>query len=175
MTVIDPAAARDEPAGDPLEQLFTGQQSRLFRLARRLCASHEEAKDLVQQTFVRVLSSSSPLPPDRDGQESWLVTTMVNLARDQGRRRVVSARVASVHAQPAEPLADPESAYLARIAVERALGVLDARRRAIVVLHYLEGMAVARIAAMLGVSAITVRWHLARARRQLAASLGAER
>jgi RNA polymerase sigma factor (sigma-70 family) len=55
--------------------------------------------------------------------------------------------------------------------VQDALGRLDPRRRAIVVLHYLEGEPVARVGKLLRISPITVRWHLARARRQLAALL----
>jgi RNA polymerase sigma-70 factor, ECF subfamily len=172
MRVIDPAAESDDAAGSPLSQLFTDHQQRLFRLARRLSSSHEEAKDLVQQTFVRVLGSSSPPPADRAGRESWLVTTMVNLARDRGRRHSAYVRIVPRIGPFATAVQSPEGRYLARITVERALGRLDARRRAVVVLHYLEGQPVARVAAMLGVSAVTVRWHLARARRQLAAFLG---
>ena len=49
----------------------------------------------------------------------------------------------------------------------RALDTLAPRRRAVVVLHELDGLAVAAIASLLGISAITVRWHLAIGRRDL--------
>lgn len=119
---------------------------------------------------MRVVRSASPVPADHDGQAAWLVTTLVNLARDRGRRAAVRQRAQTAAAAP--DARGPESAYVARIAVQDALARLDARRRAVVVLHEIEGEPVARVATLLGISAITVRWHLGRARRQLAELLG---
>ena len=67
--------------------------------------------------------------------------------------------------EPAAP--DTASGFEARMAVQAALGRLGARARAIVVLRELEGIEVAEIARMLGVARVTVRWHLAAARRKL--------
>jgi DNA-directed RNA polymerase specialized sigma24 family protein len=55
--------------------------------------------------------------------------------------------------------------------VWQALGVLPPRRRAIVVLHELEGLPIPAIASLLGISAITVRWHLSIAKRDLTRAL----
>jgi RNA polymerase sigma-70 factor (ECF subfamily) len=181
MSAVTPSPGRPagdgapEPAGiegDALARLFDDYHQRLFRLARRLSSNHDEARDLVQETFVRVLQSPTTVPQDAHGRESWLITAMVNLARDRGRRRAVRLRVASATRDAlADDRASPERGYLARIAVQDALGRLDVRRRAVVVLHYLEGAPVARVSELLRISPITVRWHLARARRELAALL----
>jgi RNA polymerase sigma factor (sigma-70 family) len=69
----------------------------------------------------------------------------------------------------------PEPALLAKAMVQRALGRLAPRRRAILVLYELDGIPIRDIAAMLGVSAVTVRWHLSIGRRELAKVLGAGR
>ena len=66
---------------------------------------------------------------------------------------------------------DPEAALIAKSAVWQALDVLPPRRRAIVVMYELEGLAIPAIAALLGISAITVRWHLSMGRRDLARAL----
>jgi RNA polymerase sigma-70 factor, ECF subfamily len=170
-----PCAEALEPGdtdADALLRLFDDHHPRLFRLARRLSSTHDEARDLVQETFVRVLQSPTAVPQDAHGCESWLITAMVNLARDRGRRQAVRLRAASATRDAlAADCANPERGYLARIAVQEALGRLDSRRRAVVVLHYLEGEPVARVGELLRISAITVRWHLARARRDLAALL----
>jgi RNA polymerase sigma-70 factor (ECF subfamily) len=63
---------------------------------------------------------------------------------------------------------DQESALIARSAIWRALDVLPPRRRAVVVLHELEERSVREISALLGITAITVRWHLSVGRRDLA-------
>ncbi len=66
---------------------------------------------------------------------------------------------------------DPEAALIAKSAVWQALDALPPRRRAIVVMYELEGLAIPAIAALLGISAITVRWHLSMGRRDLAGAL----
>jgi RNA polymerase sigma factor (sigma-70 family) len=67
-----------------------------------------------------------------------------------------------------------ESSAVARLTVWQALNGLPPRRRAIVVLCELEDQSVATVAQTLGLSAVTVRWHLAQARRQLAKIIGTE-
>jgi len=66
---------------------------------------------------------------------------------------------------------DPERAFLIRTTVWRALDYLPPRRRAVVVMYELEGLSMASIASLLGINAITVRWHLSRGRRELARRL----
>ena len=60
---------------------------------------------------------------------------------------------------------------MTRRAVWNALDTLAPRRRAIVVMHEIDGMSVEAIAALLGVRAMTVRWHLSIARRDLKRAL----
>jgi RNA polymerase sigma-70 factor, ECF subfamily len=99
----------------------------------------------------------------------------VKICRDrwrqsQTRRRLdASATVSSVPAA-----IDPESAAVARSIVWRALATLDPRRRAVIVMHELEGEPIDVIARLLDVTAVTVRWHLSMGRRQLAAIIRAE-
>ena len=52
--------------------------------------------------------------------------------------------------------------------MQHALNRLPPRRRAILVLYELEGAAIPAIARLLGVSAVTVRWHLSIGRREMA-------
>jgi DNA-directed RNA polymerase specialized sigma24 family protein len=68
---------------------------------------------------------------------------------------------------------DPEAALVAKSAIWQALDALRPRRRAIVVMYELEELAIPTIAALLGITSITVRWHLSMGRRELAAALKA--
>jgi len=156
---------------DRLARLFDAHHRRLFLLARRLSGSHDEARDLVQEAFLRAARGGAALPEDAAGELAWLMRTLINLCHDRRRRESVRDRhrTSREHNAPAD---GPEPGYVARIAVERALSTLDARRRAIVVLHEIEGEPVAWIARSLGVTPVTVRWHLMRARRELARVLG---
>ena len=56
---------------------------------------------------------------------------------------------------------------MARAMVWRALEELSPRRRAVIVLREIEGASVQEIARLLGVTAVTVRWHHSRGRREL--------
>ena len=157
-----------EDATERLARLFDLHQRRLFFLARRLAADREEARDLVQETFLRAARSPGSVPGGESGGEAWLVRTLVNLCRDRHRRVAVRERGRSALVEAAEePAAHPEDAAVARATVRAALELLSPRRRAVIVLHELEGQPVHDVARLLGVAAVTVRWHLLAARRQL--------
>lgn len=159
---------------DPLERLaalFDAHEPRLRRLARRHGRDVEEARDLVQETFLRAARRPGSVPDGGEREEAWLVRVLVNVARDQARRRQVRDRGRPVTTPGPAAAADPESAALARIAVRDTLGRLPPWRRAVAILRYLEDEPPARIALLLGVTQVTVRWHLMAARRTLAAEL----
>lgn len=171
------AASARPAAEDRLAALFDTHHRRLWRLARRMVGDGEEARDLVQDCFVRAARHLGRLPPGDSEAEAWLVRALVNLCRDRRRRRRVRRErhdeaVASPAALPAAA-ADPEAAAVARATVGRALAGLPPRRRAVLLLGDIEGLPAARIAALLGIGQVTVRWHLAKARADLAAALAA--
>ncbi len=99
------------------------------------------------------------------------MTVMVNLCRDRQRRRVVRERAQHVLPRGGVSPTDPESAAVARATVEKALRRLTPKRRAVIVLHELEGEPVTNIAKLMGMARVTVRWHLSVGRRELAALL----
>ena len=75
-----------------LGRLFDAQHQRIYNLARRMSRDPEEARDLLQETFLRAARRWHALPEDDRGAEAWLVRTAVNLCRDLGRRRFVRDR-----------------------------------------------------------------------------------
>ena len=154
-----------------LASLFDAHYDRLYRLARRLTANSEDALDLVQETFLRAARSPESVPADdTTKEEAWLVRVLVNIRRDQWRRIEVRRRHRTPHTdtvESARTLQTPESLLIARSTVWSAMDLLPPRRRAIVVLHELDGMSVGDIASLLGISAITVRWHVSGGRRDL--------
>jgi RNA polymerase sigma factor (sigma-70 family) len=158
----------DSSDTERLGQLFDGQHRRLFLLAVRLASDREEARDLVQETFLRAARSPRSVPDGDSAGEAWLVRTLVNLCRDRWRRAAVRVRGRAVLEEAGEPMADPEAAAVARATVHTALAALPPRRRAVIVLCELEGRAVREVARLLGVAEVTVRWHLLAARRELA-------
>jgi RNA polymerase sigma-70 factor (ECF subfamily) len=159
----------DEPAVR-VAALFDAHHQRLYRLARRLCGSAEDARDLVQETFLRAAKAPFSVPDGPSREEAWLVRVLINVCRDRWRQLAVRRHHnASLVADGSS--AHPESALIARRLVQQALQSLPPRRRAILILYELEGAAIPAIARLLGVSAVTVRWHLSVGRREMARAL----
>jgi RNA polymerase sigma-70 factor (ECF subfamily) len=166
-------------AGDPVERLaclFDLHHDRLYRLARRIAPSTDDALDLVQETFLKAARFPKSVPVGTANEEAWLVRVLINIRRDQWRKKSVRDRhdkASFGDSDLASGCRSPESTLIAKSAVWRALDVLPPRRRAIVVMYELEGLATPAIATLLGISAITVRWHLSMGRRDLAGALKA--
>jgi RNA polymerase sigma-70 factor, ECF subfamily len=176
--VAMPAAIQDErPHEDATARvaaLFDAHHARLFRLARRLVRPPDDPSDVVQETFLRAARAPERVPDGAANEEAWLVRVLINICKDSWRHAAVRTRaVAEGHvAAPADT--NPEPGLMARALVRQALDRLPPRRRAILVLYEIEGLAIAAIARLLGISAVTVRWHLMTGRREMARALGEE-
>jgi len=150
-----------------LETLFDAHHERLYRLARRLSRDPEEARDLVQDAFLRAARRPASIPMPASEAEAWLVRVVINLCRDR-QRRILVRRRKTPQPQSSAGGPDPETAAVARTTVQAALARLSPRRRAVVVLHELEDQPVRRVAETLGLAQVTVRWHLSAAKKELA-------
>ena len=170
-----PVVVADDPI-DRLASLFDVHYDRLYRLARRLTPSADDALDLVQETFLKAARFPKSIPVGATNEEAWLVRVLINIRRDQWRKASVRDRhdkaVFAINPS-ASGSENPEAALMAKSVVWQALDILPPRRRAIVVMYELEELAIPAIASLLGISAITVRWHLSMGRRDLTRALKA--
>ena len=168
------AAAETPGENSPqrLGVLFDAHHQRLYRLARRLCGTAEDSQDIVQETFLRAARSPASVPVGTSHEEAWLVRVLINIARDRWRRQAVHRRTLPHQSTSNVAASNPETSVVAHATIWRALETLAPRRRAILVMYELEGVAVPAIAAALEVAPVTVRWHLSRGRRELARVLG---
>jgi RNA polymerase sigma-70 factor (ECF subfamily) len=160
------AGVLPSPSAERLSALFEAHVDRLYRVARRLVPSTDDALDLVQETFLRAARAVASVPRGTEEEQAWLIRVLVNIRHDQWRKDAVRKRYASAVAESVQH-DDPEDAFVVRETVWTALDGLSPRRRAIVVMAEIEGLSRASIAILLGVSPITVRWHLSRGRREL--------
>ena len=170
--------AVEKPPDDPAARvgaLFDLHHQRLYKLARRLCRSSEDARDLVQETFLRAARSPSSIPKGVPNEEAWLVRVLINICRDRWRQSAVRTR-ARLNGSVQRPEAvNPEPHLIAKSLVRHALDALPPRRRAILILYELEGATIPAIAKLVGVTAVTVRWHLSIGRREMARALGGDK
>ncbi len=86
---IDPVAARRiaAEARDRVrfEEEALGLADQVYRVARRLVSSKEEAEDLVQDTYARAFRSWRSYTPGTN-LRAWLLRILTNLNIDRGRR-----------------------------------------------------------------------------------------
>jgi RNA polymerase sigma factor (sigma-70 family) len=69
--------------------LFDAHADRLYRIARRLVSSRDDALDLLQETFLKIARSPKTVPHGAQAEEAWLVRVLVNIRRDQWRKATV--------------------------------------------------------------------------------------
>src|ERR1051325_8802204 len=106
-------AALTPTAAERLAALFDAHHARLYRLARRLVPTADDALDLVQETFLRAARHPSAIPAGSVDEEAWLVRVLVNIRRDQWRREGVRNRIAVQSRQSAGGVANTEAPLVA--------------------------------------------------------------
>lgn len=153
--------AREVVSGADLETLFATHASAMYRTILAYTGGRGDlAEEAVGEAFSRVAVHAAEL---RD-PVAWLYRVAFNVANDELRReRRHGGPVRDVVQQPPE-LSD----------VLEALKRLPPRERAVMTLFYVVDLPVREVAARLGVASATVRVHLTRGRRHLAALLGAD-
>src|SRR5438876_7903202 len=118
-----PAKAMDATV-ERLEHLFDTHYDRLYRFARRLVPSMDDALDLVQDTFLRAARSLNSIPTGSiSAQEAWLMRVLINVRKDEWRKAKVRVRHASREQAHGElrNARNPEHALIARATVWNAL------------------------------------------------------
>jgi len=164
-------------AGDmhAFRELFDREVAPLVRYATGALGSREDARDTVQESFLRLWQTRARLDADSDPVR-LLYTIVRNLARDRLRHRAVEQRphphLESTIEESGGVVAD-ESDRVDEIqaAVNRALETLSPRQREIVLLRWRRQLTYEQIGAELGIAPGTASAHMKRAIGQLKASL----
>src|SRR5438046_8441149 len=82
----EPGKLAQEARGPlPLEEGALNLSDQVYRVARRLVSSREEAEDLMQETYARAFRSWRSFQPGTN-LRAWLLRILTNLNIDRGRR-----------------------------------------------------------------------------------------
>src|SRR5438128_641026 len=148
---------------------------RLYRAAWALCGSREDAEDLVQETFARVLSRPRML--HGEGELYYLMRVLRNSfltsRRTASRRPVTVATLEDVVSADPKPMARPDQALEVREVYETIAQLPQDFRETLVAIDVL-GLSYREAARALGVREATITTRPFRARRQIASRLSGE-
>lgn len=161
-----------------LDELMDRKTGPLLQVAARLVGDREEARDIVQVTFLRAWQRRRTFDPQWS-PNTWLYRIATNLAIDHLRARRSRARQREpvrlhlhrlADRRRRRELADLQDSEVRRI-LEELAAALTERQRAVFVLRELEELPSTEVARILGCRASTVRNHLFAARKVLRSEL----
>jgi RNA polymerase sigma-70 factor (ECF subfamily) len=172
--------------GDPkaTETLIIKYQDRIYNVILKICGNKDDAAELTQDTFVKVLQNIDKFE-SRSSFYTWAFRIAVNLTINYCKRNV-KLGLKSIDIQDNQNseqtkkalkalLKDDKSADPSTIAankelanlIMKAIMKLDDAHRAVIVLRDIEGMNYAQMADILSINLGTVKSRLSRARSQL--------
>jgi len=167
-----------------MERLILKYQNRIYNVILKICANTDDAAELTQETFVKVIENIEQFQ-GRSSFYTWVFRIAVNLTLNYCQKRVklafrsLDAELDEHKGQAKQQLKDflsddsyPEPAVIAQNKelceiARKSLMKLDDDQRAVVILRDIEGMNYAQIAEVLDIELGTVRSRLSRARGNL--------
>jgi RNA polymerase sigma-70 factor (ECF subfamily) len=168
-------------AGDDaaFDQLVARYAPVLGRMMRRDIRRHQDADELVQDTFLHLHRAAADF---REGARlrPWLVTIALNLKREylrrQGRKPEAPLDLDG-RRDPVAPAARVAETHDARRQVDLAMAGLTDTQREVIELHWFAGLSFPEVAAAVGasLSAVKVRAHRGYERMRAALAAGGNR
>ena len=162
------------------EKLYREQHARILRLCRLLLKNQQEAEEVVQEVFLKLMQARAA--QQRDSWDAWLTQVAVNACRDRQRswwwRWRSDTPMEVVHMQVPSQSVTPEEATVRneqREMIWQFFRKLSTRQQEVFVLRYIAGWSDHQVAAILGVTPGSVKQHLFRAVRYLRKALGDQR
>jgi RNA polymerase sigma-70 factor (sigma-E family) len=165
---MDAGRGSSVDAASYLDALYAAHYLAMVRLAVQLVDDPETAEDVVQDVFAALQSRAEP----PDDPPRYLRSSVLNRCRSALRRRRVARAFLLARPGSAEPADERSLRDAEHHRVLAAVDRLPRRQREVVILHYYEDLAIAEIAATLGISPGAVSSSLSRALANLHSTVG---
>ena len=140
---------------------IVGCQEAMFRTARAILRSDEDAEDAVQEAICTAFERRDSLR-DAEKFKPWVLRILANKCYDACRRRQSTVDLDAVGEIPA-----PETDHVQRLSLWQAVLSLSDELRAPVTLFYYDGLSIREISRVLGISEAAVKTRLFRGRARL--------
>ena len=185
INIDDSALVQQCQKGDSqaLERLIIKYQGRIYNVILKICANPDDAVELTQETFVKVMENMDKFA-GRSSFYTWIFRIAVNLTLNYCKRNVKlgfrsleaeelgsdsvkkTLKDLVVNSSAPDPAVITQNKELCAIVME-LLMKLDEDQRTVIVLRDIESMSYEKISTVVGVELGTVKSRLSRARNNL--------
>ena len=153
--------------GKEISEIYNRQVDTVYRICFSFMRNTNDTEDMVQETFLRLISSGTVFVSE-EHEKAWLIVTASNLCKDTLRKWW---RKTENIEDPALGLQQPPYEI---DSVLDAIMKLPVDQKCAVYMYYYEGYSTMDIASYLGCPHATVRSRLSRARKTLKKKLGGD-
>ena len=144
-----------------IEAVYDMYADMLYRLSLSYLQNTEDARDAVQDVFIKY-ATASDIFKDDEHKKAWLIRVTVNCCNDMLRRRKLRNYVPLDEISETAAMDEESSSD-----IMNCLKLIPPKNRAAVILHYLEGYSVEETAKVLKISVSAVKMRLKRGREAL--------
>jgi len=157
---------------EDFERIFNENHALVYRVAYRITGNNEDAEDVLQTLFLRLLRREV-LPDIERNPKAYMHRAAINIALDIVKVRARNVSAANLEDQIHDSSVSPDRMPAFRVQdwLREALSELNPKAAEIFVLKHVEGYDNSEIAQMLGTSRGTVAVLLFRARARLKKSV----
>ena len=153
--------------GKEITEIYNCQVDTVYRICFSFMKNRHDTEDMVQETFLRLISSGVGFVSE-EHEKAWLIVTASNLCKDTLKKWW----------RKTEDISDPslglQQPPFEINSVLEAILELPKDQKTAVYMYYYEGYSTADIARYLGCPHATVRSRLSRARKTLKLQLGGD-
>lgn len=153
-----------KPRKPNIESVFLQYGDMIYRVALTHIGNDVDAQDVVQDVFVKYLTSQ-PSFKDKNHEKSWLLRTTINHCIDLSRKQKIRD---CLPLEYASDIAVDNSDELSDLMM--LISKLPTNYKDVVILHYLEGFTIEETANILKISISATKMRLSRARDTLKSS-----
>ena len=153
---------------EDFERFFLANYDAVLNILMLTTGDRERATDATQEAFIKAYAKWSKIR-DYDAPSAWVRRVAINASHDSFRSERRRRRREQALTPPAQD--SQTDRYSSDYTASDLLHALPARQREVATLFYVDDRSVAEIAAILGLTEGTVKYHLSHARDGLRRAL----
>lgn len=155
-----------EPAA--CQQLLSDYGPAVFRIVQRIVTQHEDAEEVYQDVFVKVLQGIDSYDPDQAALGTWISRIAYHEALNSVRgRKPQMVYMEDYNTEVSYAESDSADSEQTLQQLEQAIDKLQPQEQAVITMFYYDDMSLADIAYVTGSQISTIGSQLSRIRKKL--------